>query len=233
MKRFIRKSVSASLVLVVVIQVISGLSGCSRTKTDATGYDGTTDQRILVLVHGEDSASSELSLIKTPLDRWGYSVEVFDHTEHYHLVNSDDRWYLEDQGGGHGDLDLVLDGDMKYSVVIFDPGDGAAYADIETPARSVKHMFQRYPFLGIVRMERSCTSNGSMDNVFQVGTSGGAAKDLNISNPTESWALEPLRGYQRSMTSWGALNISAKPSDVAVLERYGDGTPAITVANYY
>src|SRR4030042_764107 len=175
MKRFIRKSVSASLVLVLVIQVISGLSGCSRTKTDATGYDGTTDQRILILVNG----------------------------------------------------------DMKYSVVIFDPGDGAAYADIETPARSVKHMFQRYPFLGIVRMERSCTSNGSMDNVFQVGTSGGAAKDLNISNPTESWALEPLRGYQRSMTSWGALNISAKPSDVAVLERYGDGTPAITVANYY
>ena len=232
MKRFIRKSVSASLALVLVIQVISGLSGCSRTKTGATGYDGTTDQGILILVNGDASASSELSLIKNPLDRWGYSVEVFDHTEHYHLVNSDDRWYLEDQGDGHGDLDLVLDGDMKYRVVIFDSGDGVAYADIETPARSVKQMFQQYPFLGIVRMERGCTSNGSLNNVFQVGTSGGAAKDLTMSNPTGSWALEPLRGYQRSMTSWGALNISAKTSDVEVLESFGDGTPAITVANY-
>jgi hypothetical protein len=211
---------------------VIGVSCSSATKPTPTGFDGTIEQRILVLVHGSASDPSELSSIKDPLDRWGYSVEVFDHSEDYRLTSSGDHWYLKDEGGGHGDLDLVVNGNMKYRVIIFDPGDGVAYSDIETPEGTVKQMFQEYPFLGIARMENVYTSNGSVNNVFQIGTSGGAAKNLTIANPTGTWALEPLRGYHIPRTSWGAVNISAETSDVAVLESFDDGTPAITRADY-
>ena len=198
----------------------------------SASYDGTITQSILILVHGSAGASGELSLVKEPLENWGYPVEVFDYTEYYDLLGSGDHWYLHDQGGGHGDLDLVVDGNMLYSVIIFDPGDGLAYSDVETSARAVKQMFQAYPFLGIARMESSYTTGGSVNNVFQVGTSGGAAKSLTVANPRGSWALEPLKVYQRSWTTWGALNISARTSDVTVLEAFEDGTPAITLTSY-
>jgi hypothetical protein len=232
MNELVRKHVSSFLILVLVLQVLGGISCSSATKPNPNGYDGTTDHRILILLHGSASEPTGLSNIKEPLDRWGFCVDVLDHTERYHLANKGDHWYLKDDGGGDGDLDLVVDGNMKYRVIIFDPGDGTAYGDIETRERIVKQMFQEYPFLGIARMASSYTSNGNLNNVFQVGTSGGAAKKLTITNPTGTWALEPLKGYHISRSSWGALHIAAKTSDVQVLESFDDGTPAITMAHY-
>ena len=113
--------------LVRLIQEYSGID-----EPDVGLFDGTITQSILILVHGSAGASTELSLVKEPLENWGYPVEVFDYTEYYDLLGSGDRWYLHDQGGGHGDLDLVVDGNMQYSVIIFDPGDGRAYTDVET-----------------------------------------------------------------------------------------------------
>ena len=107
-----------------------------------------------------------------------------------------------------------------------------AYSDVETSEGIVKQMFEEYPFLGIARMENDCTWDGNVNNVFQIGTSGSAAKSLTVSNPAGTWALEPLKGYQISGTSWGVLNISARTSDVTALESFDDGTPAITLAEY-
>jgi hypothetical protein len=234
MKKVMRKSVAAAAALLVVLQVVTGALQSTPATAFSTSYEGTIDQRILILVHGAEGDSGELSSIKDPLERWGFPVDVFDRTEFYDLVNSGNHWYLKDLGGGHGDLDLVVNGNMKYGVIIFAQGvdDVQAYTDIETSARAVKQMFQAYPFLGIARMESSYTTGGSVNNVFQIGTSGGAAKTLTVANPTASWALEPLKGYQWSGTSSGSLNISARTSDVVVLESFGDDTPAITLANY-
>jgi hypothetical protein len=220
------------VILFLILQVVTGVSCSSKAKPAPRVFDGTIDQGILVLVHGSASDPNELSSIKDPLERWGYSVEVFDHTESCRLLNTGDRWYLEDEGGGRGNLDLVADGNMKYRVIIFDPGDGTAYSDIETSEGIVKQMFQEYPFLGMARMESSRTSSGNVNNVFQIGTSGGAAKNLTINNPTGTWALEPFKGYQINRTSHGALGVSATTSDVTALERFDDGTPAITLAEY-
>ena len=95
-------------------------------------FDRNITQSKLILVHGSASASTELSLVKQPLENWGYPVGVFDYGEYYDLLGSGDHRYLHDQGGGHGDLDLVVDGNMQYSVIIFDPGDGRACTDVET-----------------------------------------------------------------------------------------------------
>jgi hypothetical protein len=232
MSRYVRRSISCLVVLFLIMPILAVVSCSSAAKREPSVFDGTIEQRILVLVHGAASDPSELSSIKDPLERWGYSVEVFDHTETCRLLNDGDRWFLEDEGGGRGDLDLVTDGNMNYRVIIFDPGDGTAYSDIETPEGIVKQMFQEYPFLGIARMESSRTSNGDANNVFQIGTSGGAAKNLTINNPTGTWALEPFRWYHINRTSHGALGISETTSDVTALERFDDGTPAITMAEY-
>ncbi len=239
MKRLLRRTGATSLLLVLAILIISSVSLCTQAKTappdnnnSSSGTGTTIDHRILILVRGDAAEAAELPSIEVPLERWGYSVQVFDRTERYDLVNSGDRWYLKDQGGGHGDLDLVLHGNMKYSVIIFDAGDGWAYSDVETPERSVKRMFEQYPFLGIARMENDCTWGGNVNNVFQVGVSGSAAKSLTVGNRSGTWALEPFKGYQISGTSWGFMNVSARTSDVTVLESYDDGTPAITLAKY-
>jgi hypothetical protein len=232
MKNCLRQSFAASLIILFIFQTVSGVLHSSPARATSTSYDETITQSILILMHGSAGAPSELSSVKEPLERWGYPVEVFDHSEYYDLLNSGDHWYLKDQGGGHGDLDLVADGNMQYRVIIFDPGDGRAYTDIETSSRAVEQMFQEYPFLGIARMESGCTSDGTLNNVFQISTSGKAPKSLTIKNPTGDWALQPLIGYQRSGTDWGFLNISARTRDVAALESYDDGTPAITLTSY-
>jgi hypothetical protein len=232
MSNYVRRLISSLVILFLILPVVIVASCSSAAKREPSVFDGTIEQRILVLVHGAASDPSELSSIKDPLDRWGYSVEVFDHTESCRLLNAGDRWYLEDEGGGRGDLDLVTDGNMNYRVIIFDPGDGTAYSDIDTDEGIVKQMFQEYPFLGIARMESSRTSNGDANNVFQIGTSGGAAKNLTINNPTGTWALEPFKGYHINRTSHGALGITETTSDVTALERFDDGTPAITLAGY-
>jgi len=239
MKRRLGRARTTSSLLVLAILIISSVSFCTQARTappdgSSSGDDTATsiDHRILILVHGNANAADELPFIEVPLERWGYSVQVLDHTEHYDLANEGDRWYLEDQGGGHGDLDLVLHGNMRYSTIIFDTSDGWAYSDVETPQRSVKQMFEQYPFLGIVRMENDCTWGGNVNNVFQVGISGSAAKSLTVANRAGTWALEPLKGYQICGTSWGFMNISARTGDVTVLESYEDGTPAITLAEY-
>jgi hypothetical protein len=240
MKRLLRRAWASSSVLVLAILIISSVSFCTQAKTappdssknNSSGTGTSIDHRILMLVRGDAAANAELPFLETPLKKWGYSVQVFDHTERYDLAGGGDRWYLKDQGGGHGDLDLVQNGNMRYRVIIFDAGDGYAYSDVETPERSVKQMFEEYPFLGIVRMENDCTWGGNVNNAFQVGVSGSAAKSLTAGNRTGIWALEPFKGYQISGTSWGFMNISASASGVTALESYSDGTPAITLAKY-
>ncbi len=239
MKRLLRRAWASSSLLVLAILIVSSVSFCTQAETapsdsgnSASGTGTSVDHRILILVRGDAAASSELPFIEVPLERWGYSVQVFDRSERYDLVGGGDRWYLKDQGGGHGDLDLVLHGNMKYRVIIFDAGDGLAYSDVETPERSMKKMFEEYPFLGIARMENDCTWGGNVNNVFQVGISGSAPKSLTAGNPAGTWALEPFKGYQISGTTWGFVNVSARTSDVTVLESYDDGTPAITLAKY-
>jgi phosphodiesterase/alkaline phosphatase D-like protein len=198
----------------------------------APSYDGTITQSILILVHGSAGASGELSLVKEPLENWGYPVEVFDYTEYYDLLGSGNHWYLHDQGGGHGDLDLVVDGDMQYSVIIFDPGNGLAYTDVETSSRAVRQMFEEYPFLGLARMENGYTRDGTMDNLFQIDNSGQAADNLTVSNPMGIWALEPLVGYSHSYGGAQAVHISGKTSNVTVLESFDDLAPALTLTSY-
>lgn len=215
-----------------MLSIAAGIIEPAPARAGPGSHDGAVAGRILILMHGDAETPSELALVKPPLERWGYPVDVFDHTEHYDLANSGDRWYLKDQGGGHGDLDLVVGGHMQYAVIIFDQGDGQAYTDTETSSRDVKRMFQEYPFLGIARMENGCTWNGNANNVFQVGTSGHDAKSLTINNPMGTWALEPFVGYHYSGTASRFLNVSERTSDVAVLESYDDGTPAITLAGY-
>jgi hypothetical protein len=188
--------------------------------------------KILILIHGDDAADSELPLIKTPLDNWGYSTEVFDGSDNYDLVQSGDHWYLHDTGGGHGDLDLVTDGIMQYSTIIFGASSGVAYTDVETSARLVKQMFQSYPFLGIVRQESGYCLN-STNNVFGIGINGSANHNtLTISNPTGNIALEPLIGYTKSFTGSASYNITMVSSNVTNLEVFDAGNPAITMANY-
>ena len=230
-----RKLFSAFLISILIFQTLGGIL-LFVPKAQAV-YSGTTIQKILILVHGAASTNSELSLIKDPLDKWGYSTEVFDYTEDYDLVHDSvggDHWYLHYISGanGHGDLDLVTNGNMQYSTIIFDPKDASAYTDIETSARIAKQMFTSYPFLGIVRKENGYAYGSSTNNLFQVGTTGGAAKNLTLSNPTGIWALEPLKGYVKSFIASQSNNISARTADVVVLENFDDATPAITMANY-
>lgn len=224
------KSFLVCLVLLsITVTMMGGVLRSSPVRADAGSYDGTIAQRILILVRGSAGVSGELSLVKEPLESWGYPVEVFDYTEYYDLQGSGDHWYLDDQGGGHGDLDLVVNGNMRYSVIIFDPGSGLSYTDVETSSRAVRQMFEEYPFLGIARMENGYVPDGTMDNLFQISTSGTDAKSLTVRNPRGIWALEPLEGYQ---ISGPFRNISGKTSDVAALESFADGTPALTLASY-
>jgi hypothetical protein len=230
MKNILWKSFLVSLVLLsITVAMMGGMLRSSPGRAASASYDGTITQKILVLQHGSASAAGELPLVKEPLEDWGYTVEVFDYAEYYDLLGGSDHWYLHDQGGGHGDLDLVVHGNMRYSAIIFDSGNGRAYTDVETSSRAVRQMFQEYPFLGIARMEAGCTSDGTKNNLFQISTSGEATKNLTISNPARSWALEPLVGYKAS----GLFRtISGKTTDVRVLEGFGDGTPALTLTSY-
>ena len=224
------KSVLVSLVLLALIASLVGIGVASPIRTEAA-FAGTVTGRILVLVHGSADESGELPDVRGAIEKWGYPVVVFDHTEYYDLAGTGGHWYLDDQGGGHGNLDLVVDGNMLYSTIIFDPHDGEAYTDVETSSRAVKQMFQDYPFLGIGRMESGYAWN-STNNVFQVSTDGNVAKSLTVSNPAGIWALEPLEGYQRTGSATTFNNITGKSADVTVLESFDDGTPALTLASY-
>ena len=139
------------------------------------GCASATNQNILILVHGSSNADSEeLPIIQTALNSWGYQTTVFDYTEDYDLVHDSvggDHWYLHYVSGanGHGDLDLVTNGVMKYSVILFGGKSSLAYSDIESSSRIVRSMFDTYPFLGIVRMENVYASGNTTDYLFQVG----------------------------------------------------------------
>ncbi len=233
-KPVLRKASLAGLALLgILLCILAGMVLLpSRVWPPPAAYGGTIMQRILIAVHGGAGASSELSLLKDPLEKWGYTVDVFDRTECYDLLGGGDHWYLKDQGGGHGNLDLVVGGNMRYSVIIFDSGDGRSYTDLETPQGAVRQMFRQYPFLGMARMESGLTPDGTMENLFRISTSGNAVKSLTVRNPAGTWALQPLVGYTTTGSSWGFTAITGKRGDVTVLESFDDGSPALTLTSY-
>ena len=55
-----------------------------------------TNLKILILIHGSQTADSELTVIKTPLVEWGFMVDVFDYSEDYQVAHDSvggDHWY--------------------------------------------------------------------------------------------------------------------------------------------
>ena len=199
----------------------------------------TENQKILMLVHNATSLDTEIINVKPSLENWGYTVDVFDYTEDYKLIHDNvggDHWFLNYTTGahGHGNLDLVTNGTMNYKVIIFGPKSATSYGDVENASKPViKSMFEAYPFIGFVRMESGYSSQNSTNNLFQVGTSGSvSAKNIKTSNPANIWALEPLKGYTKTFSVTSEKNISATTSNVTVLERFNDSTPAITKVEY-
>ena len=189
------KNIRATLIMLCLVVLTIGCASA------------TENQKILILVHGSASEDSELAVIKQPLEDWGYCVDVLDHTEDYEIAHDNvggDHWFLKDTTGanGHGNLDLVTNGKMNYKVIIFGAQESTSYADIETSARTVKSMFDAYPFLGFVQMEYDYT-DGSTNNVFHVRCNGMTGpKILTINNPTGIWALEPIKGYTISLQDY-------------------------------
>ena len=121
-------------------------------------------------------------------------VDVFDYSEDYQVAHDSvggDHWYLNYVSGanGHGNLDLVTNGNKDYSVIIFGASNGAPFT-IETQEQLCEQMFQTYPFLGIVRMENGYTNRGAnTNNLFQVSHNTTGTRTLSISNPTNDWGL--------------------------------------------